>query len=187
MLPLDDFLHALKRFLHTLARSSLRRFYPRHGINTLPCSSEPVREKNTFKCYPLAYLHIDITEVHTAEGRAYLFVAVDRTSKFVYAEFHEQRKSKNAVNLLEAVLKTLPYKEHTVLTDNDIQFTKSIGTESYRSHPFNAVCHQHGIKYRLTKPFHPWASVKVERINRTIKQATIKAFHYARVNSCRTI
>ncbi|TWI45532.1 integrase-like protein [Pseudomonas duriflava] len=86
---------------------------------------------------------------------------------------------KDAVDFLEATLKTLPYKVHTVLTDNGIQFAKKTGTESYRTHPFDVICYRHGIEHRLTKPFHPWTNGQVERMNRTIKQATTKAFHYA--------
>lgn len=38
-----------------------------------------------FKSYPVGFFHIDIAEVHTAEGKLYLYVAIDRTSKL--AEF----------------------------------------------------------------------------------------------------
>jgi hypothetical protein len=38
--------------------------------------------KKKFKAYPIGFFHIDIAEVQTAEGKLYLFVAVDRTSKF---------------------------------------------------------------------------------------------------------
>ena len=113
--------------------------------------------------------------MHTAEGRAYLFVAVDQTSKFVYAELHEQMMRKDAVSFLEATLKKLPYKVISVLTGNGMQFAKKNGTESYRAHPFDAVCHRQGIEHWLTKPFHPWTNGQVERINRTIS----KTFHYA--------
>ena len=44
---------------------------------------------------------------------------------------------------------------------------------------FRWICHRHGIEHRLTKPFHPWTNGQVERMNRTIKQANTKAFHYA--------
>jgi hypothetical protein len=40
------------------------------------------------------------------------------------------------------------------------------------------VCSQHSIKHRLTKPYHPWTNGQAERMNRTVKDATIKAFHY---------
>jgi transposase InsO family protein len=33
-------------------------------------------------------------------------------------------------------------------------------------------------KHRLTKPRHPWTNGQVERMNRTIKDATVKRFHY---------
>ncbi len=65
LLPLDDCLHALRRTIPTLTRSSLHRLYKRHGISQLP--REPEREKKAFKDYPMGYLHIGITETRTAE------------------------------------------------------------------------------------------------------------------------
>ncbi|WP_407364260.1 hypothetical protein HKW97_24295 (plasmid) [Pseudomonas luteola] len=94
--------HALQRFIPTLSRSGLHRLYQRHGISNLPRSAEPVREKKAFKRYPLGYLHIDITEMHTAEGKAYLFVAIDRMSKFVYAELPKPVVCKDAINFSES-------------------------------------------------------------------------------------
>jgi transposase InsO family protein len=35
-----------------------------------------------------------------------------------------------------------------------------------------------GIEHRLTKFRHPWTNGQVERMNRTLKDATIKAYHY---------
>jgi transposase InsO family protein len=37
---------------------------------------------------------------------------------------------------------------------------------------------QTGIEHRLTKPNHPWTNGQVERMNRTIKEATCKRYHY---------
>ncbi|MBS1039016.1 integrase core domain-containing protein, partial [Gluconobacter cerinus] len=34
-----------------------------------------------------------------------------------------------------------------------------------------------GIEHRLTKPNHPWTNGQVERMNRTIQEATVKRFH----------
>src|SRR5215203_1493695 len=33
-------------------------------------------------------------------------------------------------------------------------------------------------EHRLTKPRHPWTTGQVERMNRTIKDATVTRFHY---------
>jgi hypothetical protein len=39
--------------------------------------SRPSKKK--FKAYPIGYFHIDIAELQTAEGKLYLYVAIDRT------------------------------------------------------------------------------------------------------------
>ena len=40
------------------------------------------------------------------------------------------------------------------------------------------ICEANGIEHRLTKPNHPWTNGQVERMNRTIKDATVKRYHY---------
>jgi transposase InsO family protein len=45
-------------------------------------------------------------------------------------------------------------------------------------HIFDRVCREHQIEHRLTKIKHPWTNGQVERMNRTIKDATVKRFHY---------
>jgi hypothetical protein len=88
LLPLDDCLYALQPSIPHLTRSSLHRCFQRHGISRLPevDGDEPKRQK--FATYPIGYFHIDIAEVQTEEGKLYMFVAVDRTSKFAYAKLH---------------------------------------------------------------------------------------------------
>src|SRR3984885_12928415 len=76
-----------------------------------------------------------------------------------------------------------PYRVEIVLTDNGIQFAdlpknRSGPTARLRRHPFDRVCREHGIEHRLTKPNHPWTNGQVERMNRTIKDATVKRYHY---------
>src|SRR6478752_7402105 len=83
-LPLDDCLYALQPTIPNLTRSSLHRCLQRHGIGRLPDVEGDKPAKKTFKSYPIGYFHIDIAEVQTAEGKLYLFVAIDRTSKFAY-------------------------------------------------------------------------------------------------------
>jgi transposase InsO family protein len=65
-----------------------------------------------------------------------------------------------------------------VLTDNGIQFTNRKGDAFAMEHIFDRVCREHGIEHRLTKVKHPWTNGQVERMNRTIKDATVKRFHY---------
>lgn len=42
---------------------------------------------------------------------------------------------------------------------------------------FDMICEANGIEHLLTKPNHPWTNGQVERMNRTIKEATVKRFH----------
>ena len=74
----------------------------------------------------IGYFHIDIAEVSTEEGRLYLFVAIDRTSKFAYVELLKKYGKMEAAEFLRNLIKAVPYKIHTILTDNGIQFTKRI-------------------------------------------------------------
>ena len=81
------------------------------------------------------------------------------------------------------VIKAVPYKIHTVLTDNGIQFTdlpkNRLGpTARWRVHMFDMLCQANGIEHRLTKPNHPWTNGQVERMNRTLKEATVQRYHY---------
>jgi len=79
-----------------------------------------------------------------------------------------------------------------VLTDNGTHFTDPGGdgwTPSdikemkakgilIRVHSFELACADLDIDHRLTKPRHPWTNGQVERMNRTIKDATVRRFHY---------
>jgi transposase InsO family protein len=48
------------------------------------------------------------------------------------------------------------------------------------THMFDMRCRENDIEHRLTKVKHPWTNGQVERMNRTIKEATVKRFHYDR-------
>src|SRR6476620_6036457 len=86
LLPLDDCLYALQPTIPHLTRSSLHRCLKRHGISRLPQIEGSRPSKKRFKAYPIGYFHVDIAEVQTAEGKLYLYVAIDRTSKFAFAQ-----------------------------------------------------------------------------------------------------
>jgi transposase InsO family protein len=73
---------------------------------------------------------------------------------------------------------TIPYKIHTILTDNGIQFTNRKKDTYAFAHIFDRVCFENNIEHRLTKVGHPWTNGQVERMNRTIKEATVKKYYY---------
>jgi transposase InsO family protein len=109
--------------------------------------------------------------VRTAEGKLYLFVAIDRTSNFAFVELVERADIRAAAAFLEALIAAVPYRIHTVLTDNGIQFAdlpknRKGPTARFRGHPFDRICLLHSIDHPLTKPNHPWTNGQVERMNR---------------------
>jgi transposase InsO family protein len=163
----------------------------RHGISRLPDVEGSKASKKKFKIYPIGFVHIDIAEVQTAEGKLYLYVAIDRTSKFAFVQLVKKTGRTSAPAFREALIAAVPYKIHTVLTDNGIQFTfppryADGPTAKYMTHMFDMRCRENGIDHRLTKIKHPWTNGQVERMNRTIKEATVKRYHYDRHDQLET-
>ena len=192
LLPLDDCLYALQPTIPHLTRSGLHRCLLRHGISRLPETDGDKPARKRFKAYPIGFFHIDIAEVRTEQGKLHLFVAIDRTSKFAFAQLHERATTRVAGDFLRALLRAVPYRVHTVLTDNGIHFTTPGNTASaaplireamdrgelFRAHSFELACAENRIEHRLTKPHHPWTNGQVERMNRTLKEATVRRYHY---------
>src|SRR3974377_1726992 len=127
LLPLDDCLYALQPTIPHLTRSSLHRCLQRHGISRRPQVEGEASPKHKFKAYPIGYFHIDIAEVRTAQGKLYLIVAIDRTSKFAFVELHEKVTRRAAADFLRRLIEAVPYRVHTVLTDNGTHFTDPAG------------------------------------------------------------
>ncbi len=200
LLPLDDCLYALQPTIPHLTRSSLHRCLQRHGISRLPEVEGEASPKRKFRAYPIGYFHIDIAEVRTAEGKLYLLVAIDRTSKFAFVELRETVSRRDAADFLRRLIEAVPYKVHTVLTDNGTHFTDPAGDswspveiremiseqKPFRAHAFEYACALNDIDHRLTKPKHPWTNGQVERMNRTIKDATVKRYFYETHDQLRT-
>ena len=188
LLPLDDVLGCLRDSIPKLSRSALHRCLVRHGISQLPKAEESPSKRKRFAETEIGYVHIDLCELRSAEGKVFLFLAIDRVSKFAYVELHPAATMMTGAAFLRSVIAAFPYKIHTVLTDNGITFAdqpryRSGPTARFRGHAFDRVCREHGIKHRLTKPYHPWTNGQAERMNRTIKDATVKVFHYETLES----
>src|SRR4051794_13100598 len=161
-------------------------------MSRLPDTEGDKPQRSKFKRYPIGFFHIDMAEVRTEEGKLYLLVAIDRTSKLAFVELHEKATRRVAGDFLRALAAAVPYRIHTVLTDNGTHFTdptgdgwtpqdiKAMRAEKvpFRCHAFELAGADLDIEHRLTKPRHPWTNGQVERMNRTIKDATVKRYHY---------
>src|SRR4051794_7754918 len=186
LLPLDDVLGCLRETLPALSRSALHRCLVRHGISRLPQNEEKASKRKRFAETTIGYVHIDVCELRLAEGKLFMFLAIDRVSKFTHVAFLDANTKLNGAAFLREVVQTFPYKIHTVLTDNGVAFTPNASTRwDLSRHIFDRICDEHGIEHRLTRPYHPWTNGQAERMNRTIKDATTKACHYTNLQALR--
>ena len=186
-------MYALEESIPHLKRTNLCRVFAHNEISALPKEEKEVRKTKSFKDYPIGYFHVDIVQVNTEEGRLYIYVAVARTSKFAYVELHYKAAREIAVQFMENLIKKVPFTIHTVLTDNGSQFanprnpklyTETISSNDQKANKpikcnaFDAIREKHNIEHRLTLPYHPWTNGQVERMNITIKEATVKKYYY---------
>ena len=82
----------------------------------------------------------------------------------------------------------MPYKMNKILTDNGKQFVYTSSSydklnindasDNKKKSSFTELCISNKIEHRQTLAYHPWTNGQVERINGTIKSATIKKYYY---------
>jgi transposase InsO family protein len=193
LLRLDDVLGCLRETIPGLSRSALHRCLRRHGISRLPRGDERASKRGRFAETRIGYVHVDACELRLAQGRLFMFLAIDRVSKFTHVAFYDANTKANGAAFLREVVAAFPYRLHTVLTDNGMAFADLPRNRGrypeieavFGGHVFDRVCDEHGIEHRLTKPYHPWTNGQAERMNRTVKDATIKAFHYPDLGALR--
>ena len=82
-------------------------------ISRLPEIEGDKPGKKKLKAYPIGFFHIDIAEVRTDEGKLYLFVAIDRTSKIAFAKLEREANRLTATAFLESADRGDPlYNRH---------------------------------------------------------------------------
>jgi transposase InsO family protein len=175
LLPLDDLLAVTREFICPNAtRSGLDRCLRRHGVGNLgelkPAQPAPVSK--TFKAYEPGYLHIDLKylpQMQDESSRRYLFVAIDRATRWVFVQIKKNKTAASAKAFLNAVHKACPMRIQKVLTDNGKEFTDRLFASRARQptgeHEFDQLCASLGIEHRLTKPRTPRTNGMVERFN----------------------
>ena len=187
-LSLNDITEVMHRCVNPgLSWSAIHRCLQRLVATALPpIESDLAPKRGRFDKTEFGYAHVDLKHLTCLQGKlSYVFVAIERTTRFVYVEVAEKRNAPTIAACLERFCQAFPYKIHTILTDNGSEFTdrfavckigKPEGLPS-GDHPFDLVCKKFGIMHKLTKPFSPQTNGMVERFNRRISEAmALKAF-----------
>ena len=118
------------------------------------------------------FLNVDVKylpKLADESSRRYLFVAIDRATRWVYLGVRSSKSGTAARYFLKRLLERAPFYVTQVLTDNGKEFTDRFVVTGERHptgrHPFDRLCAEHGIQHRLTKPRRPQTNGMVERFN----------------------
>ena len=187
LLPLDDLLAVTREFINPkVSRSGLGRCLQRHGVGNLRelKAVAPKPKHSAFKSYEPGYIHIDVKHLPQMKdqiGRRYLFVAIDRATRWVFVRIFSAKSAANARRFLRDLERACPIKIKTILTDNGKEFTDRLFGLRKRAptgnHEFDKLCAEFDINHRLTPPKSPQTNGMVERFNGRIEDV-LQGHHF---------
>ena len=111
-LSLDDLHYITKTYINSkVSRSGLGRCIKRNNLSDLtqflPKQEQEKRPIKKFKNYDLGYIHIDIKylpKMPDQKNHGYLFVAIDRCSRWVYIDIFQEKTAENTEIFLNKVI-----------------------------------------------------------------------------------
>ena len=120
LLPLDDVLGCLRETIPRLSRSALHRCLQRHGISRLPQGEEKASKRKRFAETKIGYVHIDVCELRLAQGKLFMFLAIDRANSPTLTSWTPTPRPMAPPSCAGSW--PFPYRIHIVLTDNGMAF-----------------------------------------------------------------
>lgn len=186
LLSLDDLVAVTREFLcPEVSRSGMDRCLRRHGVGNLRdlIPKEAKAPSKAFKAYAPGFLHMDVKYLPQMEDetrRRYLFVAIDRATRWVYLEVKEDKTARSARAFLQNLFHACPIHIQKLLTDNGKEFTDRLlyrDKHASGQHEFDQLCAALGIEHRLTRPGTPQTNGMVERFNGRIADI-LKTHHF---------
>lgn len=116
------------------------------NLNTLK-PKEPATPRKGFKAYQPGFLHIDVKylpQMPDETSRRYLFVAIDRATRWVFVRTMSSKTAANAHRFLREIARAYPMKISKILADNGKQFTDRLFSSRARDasgdHEFDKLC-----------------------------------------------
>jgi transposase InsO family protein len=110
-----------------------------------------------------------LPQMQDESSRRYLFVAIDRATRWVFVAIKTNKTAASAQAFLKALNKACPIKINKLLTDNGKEFTDRLFASRERepsgNHEFDQLYQELSTEHRLTKPRTPRTNGMVERFN----------------------
>lgn len=106
-------------------------------------------------------------------SRRYLFVAIDRATRWVFLHIYGDMTDKSSVDFLRPLKIASPIKITKILTDNGSQFTNRFSMKNKTpssQDAFDRVCAGMDIEHRLAPPHYPQTNGMVERFNGRVSE-----------------
>ena len=151
----------------SVSDATIYRMLRRHGLRRLPnrVGRRAVQTHRYAKQVPGHHVQVDVKFL-TLQGpagqriRRDQYTAIDDTTRIRARRVYRRHTQQNASAFADDVIRTFPFRLHTVRTD--------------RGHAFQALLHWHladqGIQHVYIKPRTPQLNGKVERSHRTDQQ-----------------
>src|ERR687897_1776123 len=165
--PLDDLTFIVTHFLPHLNRDAVYRILKAEGLNRLPPAERSRKPHGRFRTYELGFVHLDVKHLPKLRDRdgvtckRYLYVAIDRCSRWVHLAVKDDETTASAVAFLKEAVQAFPFTLTHVLTDRGSCFTAD---------GFEALCRELKVQHRTTRPYTPKTNGMVERFNGRVQR-----------------
>ena len=158
-----------------ISPSGVYQVLRRNGLSRLPRNQRKrsVATKRYEKRVPGHHIQVDVKFLHFADSRGkrirrFQYTAIDDATRVRVLKVYQRHTQVNAIDFIDHVLEKLPFRVHTIRTDN--------------GHEFQARFHWHvedlGIRHVYIKPRSPHLNGKVERSHRTDDQEFYQLLTY---------
>lgn len=155
----------------------MRNVLIRHGLNRLPKNQRKRTIASRYKRYekkvPGHRIQVDVkflffTDKRSKKLKRFQYTAIDDATRIRALKTYKTHTQANAIDFMNYVVKTFPFRIHTVQTDN--------------GHEFQAKFHWHvedlGMRHVYIKPRTPRLNGKVERSHGTDKDEFYQMLEY---------